>query len=59
MNKSQISDIQLTHKSDELKSGQWWEWCCMVTMADGSIREGVIESDNYGMYAVDTLELID
>lgn len=47
--------IGLIAKIDELKSGQWWVWSCLVEQADGSNKAGFVQSDGH-MLAFDTIE---
>lgn len=39
--------IILIDKIDELKSGQWWLWCCDVEMPDGSTAHGTVRGNGH------------
>lgn len=51
-----VRTIELKHKVDAIKPGQWWVWECDVEMQDGTWKEGFIESDGE-MHSMESLEL--
>jgi len=48
-------NISLIRKSYHL-DGIWWEWECEIEFPDGSIRDGLIESDGH-IHTIETLRL--